>query len=94
MPGLAEQIVKMAENQNAHRIDLESRVIPGQLAQSNRGQIFGFIIALICIIGGIYLGLNGKEVVATALVGTTVIGLVAIFIKGKAEQRQNLKKKI
>lgn len=49
IPGLAERIIKMAETQSAHRIELEKKVVHSQLSESKRGQYFGLLIALISI---------------------------------------------
>jgi uncharacterized membrane protein len=47
VPGLAERIVKMAESQGAHRIELEKSVIKNQISESKRGQYFALFIALV-----------------------------------------------
>jgi uncharacterized membrane protein len=43
----AERIMKMAEKQSSHRIELEKHAIKEELKQSRNGQIFGFILAII-----------------------------------------------
>lgn len=47
--GAADRIIKMAEKQQDHRMSLEKKAIGGQIDQSKRGQIFGFIAILLCI---------------------------------------------
>ncbi len=81
----------MAEKQAAHRQELEKgRIYKGNQAE-HRGQIFAFIIALVAILGGVYLISIDKD--ATGL--TTIISalgvLVGAFIYGKhiqAKERQ------
>lgn len=73
----------MAENQSKHRMDLENFAIKGQVRQSGRGQVFGFVLALICISATVYLAIEGHESLAIALGTTTVIGLAGIFVVGK-----------
>lgn len=46
-PGAADRIIKMAEKQQEHRMSLETKAIGGQIDQSKRGQIFGFIAILL-----------------------------------------------
>jgi uncharacterized membrane protein len=46
IPEGADRIMKMAEQQSAHRISLESTVVNSQQKQSFCGQIFGLIIGL------------------------------------------------
>ena len=93
IPGLAERIVKMAETQSAHRTGLEARVVNSQLIESRTGQFLGFIIALVCIGSAVWLAQNNHDGVAGILAGTTLVGLVAIFVVGKKEQRADLKNK-
>jgi uncharacterized membrane protein len=93
VPGLAERIVKMVENQNTHRIETEDSVIKSQLAESKRGQYIGFIIAVMCIGATILLALNNHDSVAVVLGGTTILGLVTVFVTGKKEQKTDLAKK-
>ncbi|AXP80924.1 hypothetical protein CJ739_1839 [Mariniflexile rhizosphaerae] len=85
----AERVVKMAENQSKHRMDLEDFAIKGQIKQSGRGQIFGFTLALLCIASTVYLATEGYETLAIALGTTTVIGLASIFVLGKIFQSKD-----
>ena len=79
--------MKMAENQSGHRIELEKLAIKEELKQSSRGQLFGFILALIGM--GIAFGMAylGKDTVAGIFGTTTIIGLVTVFVIGKKEQK-------
>lgn len=79
----AERIMKMAENQATHRMTLENKAITSQLSQSMKGQIFGFIIALLLISSSVYLAVSGSQGLAKILGGSTILGLVAIFVTGK-----------
>jgi uncharacterized membrane protein len=79
----ADRIMKMAENQQIHRIDIEKKAIKSQTSQSNKGQWMGFIIAIICLIGGVFLSVNGYKDIGLTLLGTTVLGLASIFVLNK-----------
>ncbi|HLS12490.1 MAG TPA: DUF2335 domain-containing protein [Flavobacteriaceae bacterium] len=79
----AERVIRMAENQSKHRMELEKFAVKKQVRQSGRGQIFGFLLALICISATVYLAIEGHENLAKTLGTTTVIGLVGIFVAGK-----------
>lgn len=85
----AERIMKMAENQATHRMTLENQAITSQLSQSKKGQIFGFIIAVLLIGSSVYLAISGYEGIAKVLGGTTILGLVAIFVTGKYLQKKD-----
>lgn len=79
----AERVVKMAENQSKHRMEMEKHAISKQLEQSGRGQLFGFILALICLASTVFLAVKGFETLASILGSSTIIGLVGIFVTGK-----------
>jgi len=82
----AERIMSMAEKQSAHRIRIEGFTIQEQLKQSGRGQIFGFILAIVLIGSAIFLALRGYETVASIIAGTTIVGLATVFVIGKKKE--------
>jgi len=88
IPNGAERIMVMAENQSAHRLGLENYAVKEQMQQSGRGQIFGFIIAIIAIACGTYLTVIGESTVGGILLGTTLVSLVSIFVLGKIIQKK------
>ena len=53
VPDAAERILRMAEAQSAHRQDIERRVVKSNTLNQTLGTIFGFIIAMGVISGGI-----------------------------------------
>lgn len=81
--GFAERIFKMAEEQQAHRIKCEDKIVRSTAAQSVRGQWFGFLIAILCLAASVALGFYNHEVLAGVIGGTTIISLVAVFITNK-----------
>lgn len=88
LPGAAERILIMAEKQQDHRMDLEKKHLLEQLFQSKLGQIFGLIIAIVCISVGAFLVMNEHETAGIILFGSTLIGLVTIFVIGKKSQTE------
>lgn len=85
----AERIMKMAEHQSGHRIELEKHAIKEELKQSGRGQIFGFILAIIGMAIAFGLALLGHDTVAGIFGTTTIVGLVTIFVIGKKRQNKD-----
>lgn len=85
----AERIMKMAENQSSHRIELEKHAIKEELKQSSRGQVYGFILAIIgmCIAFG--LAYLGHDTVAGIFGTTTIVGLVTVFVLGRKQQNND-----
>jgi uncharacterized membrane protein len=92
-PGSAQQIIDMAVSQTKHRQHCEKTVIESQLRQSGRGQIFGFISAILAIIATVYLALNNQTAVAGILGGGTALGIASIFALGKNTQKKGLEDK-
>ncbi len=94
LPGSADRILSMAEKQSAHRMTLENKAIGGQVDQSRRGQLFGFIVFLFCIAVAILFAavFDMKSFAAYFLTGTMVV-LVALFISGKVSISKDLKNK-
>ncbi len=90
IPNGAERIMIMAENQSSHRLGIEDKVIDGQVTQSGKGQIFGFIIALISILLSFTLAMFEHYLVAGIIGGSTVVGLVTVFVIGKHVQKKEL----
>lgn len=87
LPGCAERILLMAEKQQNHRMGLEKMHLGEQLFQSKLGQIFGLLIAGICIGTGAFLVMNGYELADSILFSTTLLGLVTVFVIGKRSQQ-------
>lgn len=88
IPNGGERIMQMAEKQQNHRIKIENKVITSQSRQSVLGQIFGFILGIAGLASSTYLALNGQTTVAGIIGGTTVVGLVSVFVIGKKRQHK------
>lgn len=89
LSGSADRIIGMAENQSTHRQKLENKVVDAEIKYKNKGQIFGFIIALICIIGGILMIFFGKNIQGFATLLGTVVVLLGTFMYGNKNNNQN-----
>ena len=92
--GAADRILKMAEKQQEHRMALETKAIGGQVDQSKRGQIFGFIAIFLCIGAAVFFAVvcNMTKVAATFLT-VTMVTLVGLFLSGKNVMKKDLKEK-
>ena len=88
-----DRILRMAEKQSDHRMELEKSTIRRQLNQSGIGQILAFLVSLGCIGASSWLAIEGHDAVAGVIGGTTVVGLVSVFIYGKVAQQKDLKEK-
>jgi uncharacterized membrane protein len=95
-PGTANRIITLAENETKHRHNMEHKMLDAEIAgQQNEakevmlGQIFGFIIGLSTIVGGVYAAVKGAQWPG-AIIGTTgVTGLVSVFVLGRKNAKDN-----
>lgn len=98
-PGAAEEIIKMAVKQSDHRQDMEKRYLVIQeqdminhYKHSGRGMLFGFILSLIFLVGGIVLIALDKSASGLILISTVIIGLVGLFMSGRKSSKNNEEK--
>ena len=93
-PGAADRILKMAEKQQEHRMQLEKKAIYGQVEQGNRGQIFGFIIVFVCVAVAVFFAVRYEMLnFAATFLSVTMVVLIGLFLNGKSEIKKDLKKK-
>jgi len=93
VPGAAERILKLTENQSAHRIKLEDQALTAQISESKRGQWIAAIISVLFLVGSVWVTLEGHDWVGGILGGGTVVTLVTVFIGSKRQQRTDLMQK-
>jgi uncharacterized membrane protein len=84
LPGSADRILRMAEENNAHNISAEGRQLQADIEDRRRGMIFGFI-ALLCLIGAAcYFGAVGKVYLASGFIAVGVVAsTVGVFVQGR-----------
>lgn len=88
VPGAGDRILKMAENQSLHRQSIENKAIDAQIADVKRGQILGFIISIIVLIGGTIIISLGKDATGLSMIITALASLVGVFIIGKISEKK------
>lgn len=93
LPGAAERILSMAEQQSRHRQSIETKVIDSNTFVQKLGPVLGFIVAMTAVIGGIVLVLKGKDGYGLAAIITPLAGLASVFIYSKQQQRKELDNK-
>lgn len=80
LPGLSREIVDMAKDQQSHRMELEKKYVSSSILQSSRGQVMGFILGILCIIGAVVSAYIHESTLACILGGTTLLGVVVVFV--------------
>ncbi|MEK7150143.1 MAG: DUF2335 domain-containing protein [Patescibacteria group bacterium] len=98
VPGAAERIIKMAEEQSAHRKELEKKVINSDITRSKWGQILGFVIALAGLGVSAIVVVYGNAIAGGFIGVGTLASLVGVFMYGsktrsKERETKNLKDK-
>lgn len=90
MPDGANRIMRMAEEQSRHRMDLEKQTIASQNKQGERGQIFALVSVICLILAGVGVCILDYPTVGGTIFGTTILGIGAVFAFGKHSMRKNL----
>ncbi|HEL0614492.1 TPA: DUF2335 domain-containing protein [Streptococcus equi subsp. zooepidemicus] len=92
IPSGADRIMKMAEEQSAHRMELEKMVVKANNRDSLIGVIIAGIIAVISILGSLVLIYHNKNIQGFSVLLGTLGTLLAVFFKGKSRDDQELGK--
>lgn len=92
LPGSADRILSMAENEGEHRRTIEKTIVKTDIIRSYLGLGSGFIIALVGLGGSIYLAMNDKPVASGIMSAGTVTGLVAVFVVGEKPRKTQVDK--
>lgn len=93
IPNGADRIMRMAEQQSAHRVQLETIVVVSQQRQASRGQVFGLIIGITGLMLATYAALHGQPAFGSIIGGTVLVSLVSTFIYSKGRQKEEMTKK-
>ncbi len=90
---MAARIVKMSEEQEAHRQKLEVEVIFGDSRRATLGVIFAFILGLAGMALGAYLISLDHPIAGTIFSGSSLAGLVGTFVYGTRSRKKEREKK-
>ena len=82
LPGSADRIIKMAENQSEHRQSLEKQGLSFANREVHVGQVLGFAIGVIAIVTGGYIASSGAQISGGIMGTSVVVGLVSVFVIG------------
>lgn len=73
--------MRMAEQQQAHRHDIERTVVNGELSVAKLGGWLGLVVSLCAVGGSVFTALAGAHwSVSVALVGVPLAGVVRAFL--------------
>lgn len=84
LEGSAERILSMAEKEQQHRIDWESKALKAASGETVCGQWLGFVVVIICLGSTVFLSAHGHQWVAAVIAGSCTVGLVGRFLQGRS----------
>ena len=88
VPGAAERIIDMAENEQKHRISMDEKSISNAVIIGYLGIIFAFISVLL-ISGLFYFSLSkGSDMAAIALAITAMASVAGVFVFYRKKNKQ------
>lgn len=94
LPGAADRIIQMAEEEGRHRrwrenraVDADIEAMRRQFTEARLGQIFAFVIAVMFVASGTYLVSVKDSMTAGLLFGAVgLTGLVSTFVRGRPKR--------
>lgn len=99
IPDAPERFLKLVEKEQDHRFvtedkitDTNKEIAKGKLAQIKRGQVFGFILALIILGLGTLFVFTGHDTIAYILFVMSLASVIGIFV-GKGKDNSTNKEK-
>ena len=88
MPGGAQRIISLAEEQARHRMGLENFVVKSESTRSFQGLVAGVVVAISFLLGAVVLGLNGQPTAGTIIGTVDIVSLASVFVYGNVSRRQ------
>lgn len=93
IPNGADRIMTMAETQSRHRITLEEKVVNANNRDSLLGVVFAGVIALLIVLGAIFLIYNNKDIQGFGLLISSSVMYIGVFLKSKSRDNKDLEEK-
>jgi uncharacterized membrane protein len=93
LPGAADRILKMAENQNKHRIAMEASVAASDMKRAGHGLLAGLLVTSLLILCATWCILSGHDAAGGTLGTATIIGLAGVFVYGTITRKDERRKR-
>jgi uncharacterized membrane protein len=88
IPGGAERLLAMAEEQSKHRMALERFVVESEARRADRGLMAGVLVAITGFVAATVMALAGQTLVAGIVSALDIAGLVGVFVYGTERRKQ------
>src|SRR5713226_1722728 len=79
-PDCGKTIVEMAQKEQSHRHGTDNRRLDGDITLAKRGQLIGGVLALVAVVGAIYLLANDKSITGLSVLGGVVLVFGGAFV--------------
>jgi uncharacterized membrane protein len=83
LPGAADRIIRMAENEQTHTHEMHIRSGTHRFVITVLGQVFGFCIGISGVCGGVYLVAHDKSLAGFGVFFASLGAIVGAFLYGK-----------
>jgi uncharacterized membrane protein len=93
VPGAAERILSLAENQQAHRHRLESQAMQIESRNSLLGIISAFVLSVVTVLTGGFVAYSGAQWPGVVLGSSGLASVVGVFIYGTQQRRKEREQK-
>jgi uncharacterized membrane protein len=88
-PGCGKVIVDMAQKEQEHRHTSEDRGAEADIKLASRGQLIGGALAIVAVLGAIYLLAHDKSITGLAVLGTVVVAFGGAFVYDRYQRAQS-----
>lgn len=88
-PGAADRIITMAENQSAHRQELEREIVSAQVNNEKVGMHYAFFLSFALMVLGFILLLKGKSTAGYFAIFGPAIFQAGSYIIVKSQETRN-----
>ena len=79
-PDCGKTIVEMAQKEQSHRHNTDNRRLDSDITLAKRGQLIGGLLALVAVVGAIYLLAHDKSITGLSVLGGVVLVFGGAFV--------------
>jgi hypothetical protein len=88
-PAMAKVLLEEVKAESAHRREMEVQRLKSESASQLRGQVFGLIACLASLGTACYAAYLGAEWIGSIVGGSTILGIVSMFVLGKSYESKS-----
>ncbi|MCF8024166.1 MAG: DUF2335 domain-containing protein [Desulfobacteraceae bacterium] len=83
LPGAADRILAMAESESEHQKSMDKTAMEFKSRENRRGQYLAMATVIVAFSAATACAYMGAQTAAAVIGGTTVVGLVTVFVTGR-----------